>query len=348
MSRLALALTLTLAVAACSSSSTTAELPPGDDPSTRALLTVKSYIATNLDELLVAARELQSAAPAPDADGWNATADAAAVTTMKAAWRKARKAYEHVEGAIAVLFGELDESTDQRYDAFIESTRDDNLFDDLTVTGIHAVERILWVDSTPATVIAFERGLPNYVVAAYPANLQQASDFKTRLCARLVADVQMMIDGFKPVALDPAAAYRGVIGSLIEQREKITKAETGEEESRYAGETLADMRSNVEGGLATQMAFRAWLDGKAGGVELDARITAGFKRITDAYAATSDARLPPLPPTWNAASPSPDDLATPFGRLYGVLQTESDEANPDSLVSAMNLAADAMGIKAAP
>jgi iron uptake system component EfeO len=348
MSRIALS--LTLVIAACSPSSTTPDPAPGNggDPSTRALLGVKSYIASNLDQLQAASRELQAAAPVPDADGWNATADAAAVTSMKASWRKARKAYEHVEGAIAVLFGELDESTDQRYDAFVESVKDDNLFDDMIVTGIHAIERILWVDSTPAAVITFERGLPNYVAAAYPATLQQASDFKTKLCARLIADVQLMIDGFKPVALDPAAAYRGVIGSLAEQREKITKAETGEEESRYANETLADMRSNVEGGQATQTAFHGWLISKSGGAELDGRITAGLQRITDAYNATTDAGLPPLPTTWNAAMPTPTDLATPFGKIYGVLETESDETNPGSLVSAMNRAAETMGIKAAP
>jgi iron uptake system component EfeO len=330
-----------------SATSTDGATTDGGGQSAQALVMVKTYINSNLEDLIKAARDLQAAAPAPDADGWNASADAAAVTAMKTSWRAARKSYERVEGAIAVLFGELDESTDQRYDAFVETMKDDNLFDDVTVTGIHAIERILWVDSTPASVITFEKGLTNYKVAAYPANLQEATDFKTKLCARLINDIQMMIDGFKPVALDPAAAYRGVIGSMAEQREKITKAETGEEESRYADETLADMRSNVEGGQATQGAFRSWLLSVAGGAELDAKITAGFKRVTDAYG-TADAKLPPLPDTWNATMPSATDLATPFGKIYGVLSTESDDKNPDSLVTAMNKAGDLMGIKAEP
>jgi iron uptake system component EfeO len=344
MSRLTLAAAL-LAAACTSAGPGTPDGPTGGDPSTATLLAVKGYIASNLDELLAAARELQRAAPAPDADGWTPGDSPAAVDAMKDAWRKARRAYEHVEGAIAVLFGELDESTDQRYDAFIETTRDDNLFDDMIVTGIHAIERILWADSTPAPVVAFEEGLPNYVAAAYPASAQQASDFKDKLCARLVSDVQMMVDGFKPVAVDPAAAYRGVIGSMNEQREKINKAETGEEESRYASETLADMRSNVEGGIATEQAFRPWLISKPGGAELDARIGAGLQRISAAYG-PGEARLPPLPGSWNAAMPSASDLATPFGKIYSTLAAESDESNPESLVSAMNRAADLMGIKA--
>jgi iron uptake system component EfeO len=330
-----------LAIAAgCDSTEEGSATPDG------ALKEVKSYITQNLDQLVAAATDLQKAAPAPDADGWSGTGDKAALDSMKAAWVRARQSYEHIEGAIAVLFPELDVSTDERYDGFLEDKADTNLFDGDGVTGIHAIERILWADQPRTEVVDFEKALKGYVAAAFPKTMAEADGFKNQLAKRLVTDVTEMRDMFKPLALDTAAAYRGVIGSVGEQIEKITKAETGEEESRYANNTLGDMRFNVEGGQATQKAFAAWLRSTSMGPGLDDKINAGFARLAAAYG--SETKLPPVPATWNATKPSDADLATPFGKLYQVLTTESDEMNPESLVSAMNAAAGAMGIKALP
>jgi iron uptake system component EfeO len=194
--------------------------------------------------------------------------------------------------------------------------------------------------------VTFEMGLPNYKAAAFPKTMQEADDFKNKLCARLVADLNMMKSMFAPANLDPASAYRGVIGSVAEQIEKITKAETGEEESRYANLTLADMRFNIEGGVATHKAFEPWLLSIPGGAALNAKITAGFKRLSDALGTGN--QLPALPATWMAANPSPADLMTPFGLLYSIVQKEADDKDPESLVTAMNAAAAAMGIKQLP
>jgi iron uptake system component EfeO len=309
---------------------------------------VKTYVSSNLDELVKATTDLRSAAPAADDDGWNAIQDAAAVSSMKAAWRRARAAYEHVEGAIAVLFPELDISTDERYDGFLEGGPDDNLFDDQGVTGIHAIERILWASDTRADVVDFEKALQGYQAAAFPATRAEAQSFKDRLAGRLVSEVTMMRDMFLPLALDSAAAYRGVMGSMAEQIEKVDKAATGEEESRYANDTRADMRANLAGGQATVDAFKPLLLSKAGGAELDSKIRAGFKRISDAYAALPGGSLPTPPATWSSASPSASDLATPFGRLYALLQNESDEMKADSTVGQMGTAAVLMGIPVLP
>jgi iron uptake system component EfeO len=305
---------------------------------------VKTYVRSNLEELVRASADLRTAAPVADDDGWNATRDVAAVTTMKAAWRRGRAAYEHVEGAIAVLFPELDVSTDERYDGFLETGADDNLFDDQGVTGIHAIERILWSDTIRTEVVDFERALAGYKPAAFPATRAEAQDFKDKLAARLASEVTLMRDMFVPLMLDSGAAYRGVIGSIAEQIEKIDKAATGEEESRYSNETLADMRSNLAGGLATVDAFKPWLVSKAGGAELDSRIRAGFQRISAAYAALPGAALPTPPATWDPASPSASDLTTPFGKLYTLLKTESDEMTAESTVGQMDTAAMLMGI----
>ena len=311
----------------------------------QAVLEVKGMIQVSLDELHDAAIDLQAAAPAPDADGWSAASDAAAVSAMREQWKRARLAYEHVEGAIAVLFPDLDVSTDARYDAFIEVSPDNNLFDDTGVTGAHAIERVLWSDAMPSSVLAFESALPGYKEAAFPMTEAEASDFKNKLCARFVADTKAIRDGFGPLALDASAAYRGVIGSMAEQVEKINKAATGEEESRYAQFTLADMRANVAAGKETYAAFQGWILDK-GGASVDAEILAGFKRIDEAYAQIEGDALPPVPEGWSSEAPPAELLtSTPFGRLFAVLQTEVDPEAQESLVSAMLESADLLGVE---
>jgi iron uptake system component EfeO len=263
---------------------------------------------------------------------------------MKTQWKKARLSYEHVEGAIAVLFSDLDVSTDERYDGFIQNGHgDDNLFDDQGVTGIHAIERILWSDSIPERVVTFESGLPGYVAAAFPKTQQEASDFKDKLCKRLVDDVESMRSQLAPRALDTQTAYRGIIGSMNEQVEKANKAAGGEEESRYAQYTLADMRANVAAGVTTFQAFEPWLLTTSDGANLATQIKAGFQKIQDKYNSFSGDALPPVPATWSMM-PSADDLATPFGQLFALLSQESNPNTDGSLVNAMNKSADALKI----
>ena len=300
----------------------------------------------NLDALATADAALQAAAPAGGANGWDVTgADAAAMTAMKTHWKEARTAYESIEGAIAVLFPDLDVSTDERYDGFLSDLGPDNdLFDDQGVTGIHAIERILWSDSIPADVVAFESSLAGYQAARFPQTAAEAQEFKNKLCARLITDVGTMRSQFEPLALDPAAAYRGIIGSMSEQVEKANKAATGEEESRYAQYTLADMRVNVAAGVATYDNFAAWVTSQSGGADADAKIRAGFARVDAAYANLQGDALPPVPHDWSSVSPSTADQATPFGMLYMTLLHEADPGASGSLVEAMSQSADLLGI----
>jgi len=310
----------------------------------QAIVAVKGVIEQHLDDFASATAAICAAAPAPDADGWNATADAGAVAQMKTEWKRARQAYEHVEGAIAVLFPDYDVSTDERYDGFIETSPDDNLFDDVGVIGVHAIERILWSDTIPAEVQAFESGLPNYKAASFPATEAEARDFKDKLCARLAKDASAMRDEFKPLALDASAAYRGVIGSLSEQVEKINLAATGEEESRYAQYTLGDMRANVEAGEVTYNAFRDWLLTKEGGADLDKQIEAGFGRLKAGYDALDGDALPPVPMGWSSEKPTSEQLETPFGQLFQIVSKEADTTSQESLVGAMLSSADKLGV----
>ncbi|MEQ1504888.1 MAG: imelysin family protein, partial [Myxococcota bacterium] len=210
---------------------------------------VKDYVETELGSLADAAGALQGAAPGT---AWGATEAAA----MQPAWKDARVSYERVEGAIAVLFPDLDVSTDERYDGFLAEGPDDDPFDAEGITGIHAIERILWSDRIPPNVVAFESALPGYAPASFPTTDADAASFRDGLCQRLVDDTRSMVEQFEPLALDESTAFRGVIGSMAEQAEKVGLAGTGEDESRYAQHTLADMRANLEGGVAIFEAFR--------------------------------------------------------------------------------------------
>src|SRR5262249_14032903 len=156
---------------------------------------------------------------------------------------------------------------------------DPDLFDDQGVTGVHAIERILWSDEIPEAVLDFESALPNYEPAAFPATEAEADGFKNKLCARLAAGSAQRQKDLQGRARDAPSAYRGVIGSMAEQVEKIDKASTGEEESRYAQYTLADMRANVAAGQTTYAAFQPWLRSKTDGPHVDEEILDGFERV---------------------------------------------------------------------
>ncbi len=308
-----------------------------------AILAVKDYTSSELDGLRAAAVAIQAAAPSPSADGWSADDTAG----MKSAWTDARRGYERVEGAIAVLFPDLDAATDERYDGFIAEGPDDDLFDGDHVTGVHAIERIVWADQHPEWVVAFESALPNYTVAVFPADAAQATTFRDGLCQRLVDDTTTMRDDFEPLALDAAAAFRGVIGSMAEQYEKVGLAATGEDESRYAQFTLGDMRANLEGGRAIYDAFVPWLEA-SGGSDVNVEIEAGFARVEAAYDAIGGDAIPAVPATWNPDAPSAEDLTTPYGELWTLLSTEADPTIAGSLVERMTAAADTLGIPQLP
>ena len=309
------------------------------DPETAAILGVKSDIDANLNDLAAAAEAMQTAAP--DAAGW--AAGGAALDPLRDDWRAARRAYEASEGAIAVLFPDLDAATDERYDAVAMVEADEDPFDDQGFVGVHAIERIAWAEGQPAAVLAFEQSLPNYRAARAPADAAEADRLRGALLQRLVDDTAELRDLFAPLALDSSAAFRGVIGSLAEQKEKVDLAATGEDESRYAQHTLADMRANLAGGEATYGHFRAWVRAE-GGEATDAAIRAGFSGLAEAYDRLEGDAIPPVPAGWDPAAPTEAQLNTPYGELFLAVTAATDAADPDSLVSQMSVAADLIGV----
>lgn len=318
------------------------ESPPAEparSPSDRAVVEVKRYVDGRVAALAGACEAMCAAAPAPDADGWSFERDRAAVEAMQRHWRRARIEYERVEGAIAILFPELDHDVDGRYEREAELRRDEAPFDDRGFIGMHAIERVLWSSTIPAPAVAFERALPGYVPARTPASEAEARAFAGGLCRRLVRDVRTMQRQLAPLALDPPTAWRGIQGSIEEQSEKVLLGATGQDESRYAANTLADMRANLEGGRAVLAAFDAML-GEHDAREIDRRMDA----LERAYAAAGADALPPVPDGFDPDAPSEAHLATDYGRLFTLLSSASDPEVDGSLAHALRRAGDAMGI----
>lgn len=307
---------------------------------------MKQWLQGQVHEFRLAAEAVQRAAPTPTGRGWSATEDAEALRAMRDAWRRARTAYERVEGALAPLFPESDVATDARYDDFLATlgaVGDPAPFDDRGVVGAHAIERILWADRVPPEVVGFERGLPGYRPAAFPSSEAEARQFKEQLAGRLVSDLQRLEQELTPLQLDIAFAFRGLMDLTNEQLEKVDRAATGREESRYAQATLADLRANREGCRKAYEMFRPWLRAR-GRAELDARVQAAFERLRVSYDGVAGAAIPRPPQGWSSLQPRPEHLTTPFGQLFQVVSRETDEAQPRSLSAGLMSVADALAL----
>jgi iron uptake system component EfeO len=324
-----------------------------DEPKTDAefqakvLTDVRNYLLGWSEKWLAAAKTLQAAAPVTTGRGWDATQDAAAITAMKAAWMNARDAYEHTEGVLAPLFPDQDVATDARYDDFLDELKplgDANPFDAEGVTGMHGIERILYAPAIPVEVVTFEQALPGYVPAAFPANELQSTEFKTKLSAKLVTDVQTLNATLANLRFDLPAAFNGVIDLVQEQVEKVDKAATGEEESRYAQSTMRDLRSNAKGCKEFYRLFSPWLKSKgAAGTAATVAAGAAFARLDSAYAAVPTEAIPLPPADWSSISPSPSALATPFGILWSAVHAEADASKPGTLAHAMEASLTTLG-----
>jgi iron uptake system component EfeO len=298
-------------------------------------------ITEDLVDLAQATRRLQAAAPNR---AWNPVTDAAAITDMQNAWKVARIAWEHVEGAIAPAFAGFNVSMDARYEDFLPGlgpTGDDNPFDGTGVVGMHAIERILFAAEIRPEIVAFESSLPGYKPAAYPATDHEAIAFKTQLVQRLIDDTTALSDAWQPTAVDLGTAYLGQVSLMNEQQEKVNLAVTGAEESRYANVTLFDLRNNLDGTQKAYDLFRDWIRSKSSAESSDQQIQSKFDSLRTTYQ-TGDS-LPDIPKDWSSEHPTQDNLNTAFGALWQQIRTSVDPHSHGSVVFEMNQIATMLG-----
>lgn len=301
-------------------------------------------ISADLGNLVTAASKLQAAAPD---HAWDPVADKPAIDAMKAAWLDCRVAYEHVEGATAPIFPDSDTSMDARWDDFMAllPEGDTYLFDDVGVTGMHAIERILYSDMIRDSVMQFEMSCcgSTFVAAAFPKTAQEAMDFKTRLAQKLIADATDLKNNWVPAKIDLSFAFPGLVSLMNEQKEKVNLAATGAEESRYANTTLFDLRNNLQGTKNIYAIFQPWVQSKPAGKDPDMKIEAKFSTLQNLYDMDMGNDLPPVPSDWSGDMPTAANLATPFGTLWGAVHADVDPSADGSVVFEMNKIAVLLG-----
>src|SRR4029079_8648600 len=169
---------------------------------------IHDSIVADLDAMIVAGLNLQASAPTR---AWSASKDADAIRDMQEAWKRMRRSWEHVEGAINALFPTIDDELDGRYEAMLGDTGDQNLFDATGVIGMHAIERILYSQTIKPEVIAFEGALDGYKEAAFPATDDEAISFKTVLVQRLIKNATDLRKEWQPNVIDIGSAYLGLV-----------------------------------------------------------------------------------------------------------------------------------------
>jgi iron uptake system component EfeO len=322
---------------------------PKTDAEFRASITqgMHDALQANLRSLIQGATALEAAAPDHPWDG----ADPA-VPAMQTAWIRARQAYEQIEGATAPIFPDIDLSIDGRVEDFgpppgkgtLSSSCD--MFNASCVSGLHAIERILYVSTTPASVAAYETSLGYVPAQSYPLTQTQADEFKNALCAKAVSDAQALQAGWTPAMIDIGSAFQGLVSLMNEQKEKVTKAGLLQEESRYSQRTMDDLRQNLTGTVNIYKLFSPWIRSKPGGADIDEKIFAGFQALQTLYdsAPYAGVALPMPPDDWSDTNPSPADLETPFGMLYSAVQHQVDPTIPGSIAYEMNAAAALCGL----
>jgi len=314
-------------------------------------------LEADLDALVDASGALEDAAPSQawryGDPGWR---------EMNAAWIEARHDYEHAEGATAPLFPDFDRWMDGRIEDFGPGglntlSASSDMFGTQAMTGLHAIERILYADpdapyrtdfdhDDAKAIAAHEAALGFIPPAAFPATDAEALELKQGLCARLASDASALRDAWKPDAIDVREAYRGLLDLLEEQGEKVIQAGLRHPESRYSERTMDDLRQNLAGTMKAYAVFRAWIRSKPGGPDLDIRITAGFQTLEALYAddAYAGPAMPEPPEGWSNDDPSPDHLKTPFGRLYQAVTRAVDTTRPGSVAFEMAVAGRTVGL----
>jgi iron uptake system component EfeO len=355
-----LSLTVFSFLSGCSDDSSTGGSSTGgpamtdDQYSQAAVAEMHELLLQDIQAMRAAAIDLQGAAPAPPDRGWDPALDAEAIAAMRASWVEARAAYELGEGALAPLFPNIDNAIDARYDDFMTQLGaeggDSDLFDGAGVTGMHAIERILYADVTPQYVIDFEATLPGYVPAAFPATAAEAASFKDELCSRFISDTETLEEQWTPANINVVIAFQGLIALIQEQSEKVQKAASFEEESRYSQRTMADLRANLAGSKDVYAAFQPWIVSKSDpsdpskdGGTIDEKIQAGFAKLDAAYQAVAGDAIPTPPPTWSSVNPSEADRMTPFGQLFTAVEGAVDRESDDAIVTQLNNAARVLG-----
>lgn len=69
-----------------------------------------------------------------------------------------------------------------------------------------------------------------------------------------------------------------------------------------------------------------------------------FERLRASYDALPGSAIPQPPRGWSSLEPKPEHAATPFGKLFQIVQRETDDSQRGSLSSSLMSVADTLGL----
>lgn len=319
-------LALTVVAAGCGSQD-----PSGSDD---VAISFRGYFRTHLVALSDALENL--AVHAPRDRAWNAQADPALVERMRTAWKAAHRAAVAVTEPLSELFpqaGRMDSNWDREIDRV---QRDENPFDDIGVTGLHAIERILWADVVSEMVLTVERRHEGYAMARTPATAKEAADYATQLVGGLHRDAQALAEASSVPGYDLGFAEKAVkLQARALLRMVIVGGEPGRSESRYS-DTSTDALVDQLGALAgTWKILRAALRRQGVPVGSFQVADAGLERVHAAVAAIGPGPIPARPEGFNPFHPTQEDRESAFGRLYFSVEAEILGASSDAFLAAL-------------
>ncbi len=311
----------------------------GEDPPAPSVADgLKATIGTMLrrfSESLVTLR-----ARAPRGREWQPSgADADAVKAMRAAWLDAHAAFVGLAGPVGELFPEQIPGLDRRWDVQLTDLGVDPdfmPFDERGVTGLHAIERILWSDQISSAVSSYEMTRLGYRTPRFPGTAEEADAFVASL-AGAVAQVGLEVNQqFSRLTPDAALGAAGISRLLANSFLKVDLGYVaGSEDSRYSGTTMLDLRSELAAARAIWNVLRDGLSRRGAASEKLGGVDAGLARWTALLDEVKSKDFPVAPNLWDPGTPSPEHALTPYGMLFVGLRRELNKARPDSLVSAL-------------
>ena len=201
---------------------------------------------------------------------------------------------------------------------------DQDLFDDQGVTGMHAIERILYADTIPpSVVIDFEKALPGYEAAAFPGDRGRGGgvqDQALRAARHRHDDAADAVDSRRRST--SARAFQGLISLMNEQREKVNKAATGRGGvALLAAHAGRHPRATSTAPKTIYALFQPWILSKtATAAASDDRDHRRLRRARRGVRRRTPATRSRARPRRGARKPRrATDLATPFGKLYSAV-----------------------------
>ncbi len=300
---------------------------------------MQGFMRTHVGRLDTALGELAMAAPRGHA--WLQESDKAALLAMRAAWKSAHAEALAVGVPLEYIFPAQAQHLDRSWERealTLMGMPDPNPFDDQGVVGLHAIERVLWGPESSGEVLAFERKDAAYFPALAPATAADADDFANLLVGKVRAHAAAWLKVSPALGYDQGFVVKSITDEVAGAfRTVITAASPGESESRYSRSTALALGQQISAVGDLWTLLRPTLPKTSKATDI-AAVDMAYARLVALRPAPGADELPLAPPTWNPFHATPEDLASPYGKLYVAMEREALGIDPGSFLQALKSA----------